>query len=391
MTSVRQSFEALVADVVAASRPRCGYGLGAIAYRHAVEITLEKGGAAFVVWLRRAEEDTRSYRRTARFKVGHTPDPPDPLGYAVIDALCARLEAWERALSAAAVAPLFEAPAAPGGGVPLTLEWLAVQAGLKPACRNLVRPAQLDALVPAAAAGGLHLEHTEARAFLTGFRTLGVDDATTIVHAGASRAAALRAADAERAMIDTCAQGARASDAQVRALGAALGYPDCCVEAFLPVRDLSNAEIRFHALQRTAGPAARLLNDTAVDEQSLVSHCVCRYDCAPSLRYAAALCDAFARGAPAAAAALRDRLGGLMVVLRSGGAFRLALAAGAADPARLTLVDAGSGARFEAWRAALEAADGLEARAGQARILRGGREVARLDAPPGEVQIRLFS
>jgi hypothetical protein len=61
-----------------------------------VDVTLEKGGATFKLWLRPATDAARFYRRTTRFKIGYSGDPPDPLGYKLIDALCARIRSWER-------------------------------------------------------------------------------------------------------------------------------------------------------------------------------------------------------------------------------------------------------------------------------------------------------
>jgi hypothetical protein len=130
-----------------------------------------------------------------------------------------------------------------------------------------------------------------------------------------------------------------------------------------------------------------------VPGQLLVSHCVCRYDCPASVRYAEALLQEVARVNADAAEESRRALGGLVVLFRRGGALRLvpsALAAGGVY--RFATVDAsGSGPRFEQWRTALCSADGLEVLDGSVRLLRGTEETCRLSAPASEVQVRLFA
>jgi hypothetical protein len=178
---------------------------------------------------------------------------------------------------------------------------------------------------------------------------------------------------------------------QVRALGAALGYPSCCIDAFIPIRDRSTPAIQFHALRRTPGRAALLLNDITVP--GLVSHCVCRYDCSASLEYARALFHEIARLDPNAAEALRRSLGGIVVLFRRGGALRLVSDTPAAEGThRFGPVDVtGTGPRLEQWRTALHGADGLEVLDARVRLLRGTEETCRLDAPANEVQVRPFA
>ena len=86
-------------------------------------------------------------------------------------------------------------------------------------------------------------------------------------------------------------------------------------------------------------------------------------------------------------------LRGLVVSFCTGEALRLAPVTGPdSGPHTFERVEeVGSGPRFEAWRRALADADGLEILDGEVRILRGSDEIARLKAPPSEVQIRLFA
>lgn len=70
-------------------------------------------------------------------------------------------------------------------------------------------------------------------------------------------------------------------------IGRLLGYPDCCVAFFLEHHLEPTPRLYFRARAATRGPARAELN--VLDEQPLVSHVPCSFDCAPSLAYAAAL------------------------------------------------------------------------------------------------------
>ncbi len=272
------------------------------------------------------------------------------------------------------------------------LEWLAVRSGLKPACRVLVSSEDAQRLAEYARADGLHLCITEADRFVAGFCAIGLEENTTLVHAAPTEKAAAETAEIERSMIEACSRGERVTADRVRALGAALGYPSCCIAAFLPVRDLPNAEIRFQALRRTPERAPLLLNNIR-EERALVSHCLCRYDCAASLRYARALFRELASVDPAAAGELQRGLGGLVALSRRGGVLRLIGSTAPPEGAyRFAAVEAsGSDARLEEWRAALDGADAVDLRGADVVVLRGAEEFCRLGAPPDEVQIRLFA
>ncbi len=112
-STVRQSLHALLEETIAASSA-FGYALNAMSFGEAVDVTLEKAGATFVLWLRPGSDEARCYRKTARFNIGHRGEPPDRLGYALLDAACARIEVWERSLPEGAHIHLFEqAPLGP--------------------------------------------------------------------------------------------------------------------------------------------------------------------------------------------------------------------------------------------------------------------------------------
>ena len=116
MSRARQTFEALLVELLADPSSAAGYALTAISFGASVEITLDKGGAMFVVWLRPAGDQTASYTRTARLKIGYRRDPPDRFGYALMDRVCRQVASWERSLGDEAMALFDATPAASASG-----------------------------------------------------------------------------------------------------------------------------------------------------------------------------------------------------------------------------------------------------------------------------------
>jgi hypothetical protein len=397
-SKVRELLETFISKTLADSSSSFGYAVTSVSIDESIEITLGKGQATFVLWLRPVADEGPCYRSTARFKIGYQRNPPDRLGYALLDAACAQIEVWERSLPDGAHTDLFDPQSASleqtnSEGVLLpepALEWLAVLTGLKPASRHVVRPDVIARWREQARAYGLHMQSLEATSFVSGFRGAAGKGKTTLVHVGRTASAAVAAAAAERSMIDATGK----AEPYVRALGNALGYPPCCIDAFLAIRRRENSEMRFNALRRTRGLASRLLNDTD-EKRCLVSHLVCRYDCPPSVRYARALLDELVRVNPAAADGFERGLDGLVVMFREGGALRLVLGERPAAPlyqfAAVRAYARGAGTRFEAWRAALLNGDALHVVGDDVRILSGASEICQFNAPPDEVQIRLFA
>jgi glycosyltransferase involved in cell wall biosynthesis len=110
---VRRALRAAVDEALTAN-PAYGYQIKSAFYGEAVELTLEKNGAPFAVWLRPAHDDTAAFRQTAGLKVGYSGEAPDPGAYKLLGALCDRVARWEAALPAGALARLFDAlPPAP--------------------------------------------------------------------------------------------------------------------------------------------------------------------------------------------------------------------------------------------------------------------------------------
>lgn len=386
-SALRQSLEGLLGELFRESAAATGYTLDTIAYGDAVEVALHKGEARFVVWLRPSSDATGSYKQTARFKIGYLDPPPDRAGFTVLEAVQARIQRWEDALPEHATAQLFDTRAT----VSPNLELLAVRAGLKPACRYLISPEAVAKLVRDVQAEGLHACVTEDAAFVGRFRTGFVAGETTVVHVGGTRQAAARAAELERSMMKGWRRWWRTVPIE-RALGAALGYPPCCTEAFLKVRTEANDTIRFHALARTPGTAAAVLNDVD-DTQAIISHFVCRYDCAPSVRYADALLAELGRVSALAHDARRRRLHGLVARFRAGGALHLELGTASTGTRHdcVGIAAFGKSPALETWHHALRGAGGVEIHDGYVEVLRADRDRARLPAAPDQVQIRLFA
>ena len=386
-SELQRRFETVLRNAIREQAAASGYRLVGVVQGHVVEATLEKNGSRFVLWFEPRRDQTPSYKRTARLQIGYRGEPPDRMGYALIDSLCADIESWERSLPERAHLSLFASPTINHAD----LELLAVTAGLKPACRQITTPSAVDHLVRDVRARDLHAHVTEAAAYVAKFRAGVGSGQTLLVHVGRTAHAAAAAAEAERRVIDAARRWVRSS-VHERSLGAALGYPPCCIDAYLRVRKRPNAEIRFHALRRTRGRAAALLNDLD-GERSLLSHFVCRYDCPPSLQYARALLEQLARVRAEPADDWQRALRGLVIMFRQGGAFRLALG-GMPSGARYRFTSVQlyeDATRLDRWRAALATADGVELRLAQVRVLRGDAECSSLSASPRQVQIRQFA
>lgn len=107
-TTVRQSLTALLDDTVTDPASAFGYRIATVFFGETCEVTLEKQGASFVLWLRPANDAGPCYQSTARFKIGYNGNPPDKLGYALLAAACAQIEAWETTLPEAAQMQLFD-------------------------------------------------------------------------------------------------------------------------------------------------------------------------------------------------------------------------------------------------------------------------------------------
>lgn len=394
MRDLRQELEALVRQVPpAVVESGCTVTRTAFA-EEAFLVTLAWRSAELGVWFRPVDHPTDCCRQTARFKIGFQGSPADaPTG--LVDAWARRLEEWEASLPDGAVERLFGVPMSgtPGGderAAPLfepSVEWISVTLGIKPACRLVVAESEVETIQAAARAASLHCEDIRAASFISRFSTATNAGKATLLYVARTVESAVAARDAERAMIDSDRSFWRRRAPHIRKLGAALGYPTCCVEAFMPVRHQPNATIRFRALAQTDDPISFLLNDFVEDRRSLVSHFVCRYDCAASLRNARAVFDQLPQSR---AGDLRRSARGFVVAFREGGVLRLIPLDDSADNRFSSVESSGDGQRLRQWRSALERADTFEHRGDSVRVKHGHQEIACLPAPRSEVQLRGF-
>jgi len=190
---------------------------------------------------------------------------------------------------------------------PTPPEWLALIAGLKPALRLLRDPRRARAEAAAAA----------RRGFAVALHDLGD---RTIVYVARTPAAARALHALEGQALPGPTLRDRFDPAPHRALGAALGFPACCVEAFVARiargADVTATGARAHedfiAASEAAARSRRLdarANVFAIDRTSgWLSHVPCAFDCAPSLAYADRVIAAATAHDAAGAAVLRARL-----------------------------------------------------------------------------------
>jgi len=153
-------------------------------------------------------------------------------------------------------------------------EEVALAAGLKPIIRQYLPLAD----VAAARA------RFEAQGYLTRVGDGRMNDkrfAGSVLHVGRDP----RALDASLAL-DT------EGDDNEAFLGQLLGYPECCVDAFLELRaPRRNLQLLALALQRSKGLAAPRLNIMDLGVFHYISWVPCALDCAASLRYADAVAE----------------------------------------------------------------------------------------------------
>jgi hypothetical protein len=375
---LRAALEALLVDSVAGAA--VPYAVTAVTFGPFVQATLDGDGRSFVLQI--APADARAcYRRTGRFSISYRGTSLDRSASAALEAACDRIAAWERSLAAGVEALLFTPPRPPQDGH--RFELLAVRCGVKPTCRIVVPPGAGQEVVESAHRLGLHARRAEARRYS--------GSAADLAHLHRTAATALVLVGRTAADLAALVQAEEQGAGQVE-VGALLGYPRCCVEAFVAQQEQPKPVIRFAALRRTGPTASHLLND--LDEKAgLVSHLVCRYDCAPSIHLAGAVLEELAREAPDDAAAFAAALRGLMVAFHDGGALRLVPGADSVPPRyRIAAVHpAGDGPSIWSWRAALVGADALDVRDRSVRVLCGEQEVHRLETPAERIQIRPFT
>lgn len=198
-------------------------------------------------------------------------------------------------------------PTRPSSGLGSELEQLAFRIGIKPALRTWVSTRRASGLVQGLERRGVAVARSVEL------------DGKVVLYVGRDRARveALRAAEA----IVLPGRGAPSEEglAAHRTLGRLLGYPRCCVDAYL-ARVARGVHLRADgtraaevvvALEDAASRSdSRLgrLNVVAPGHRALVPFYPCRLDCEYAARFASALYDALRLRDVAAAEALRAAL-----------------------------------------------------------------------------------
>ena len=200
----------------------------------------------------------------------------------------------------------------------LDVEWIALDAGIKPANRLLMQPEYVDGLMQRAARRNLTVVRAEKVVEFPG-RPPGI-----ILYVAPTEAYALEMARTEGPILPTADVRLPVAEAipYHRRFGELLGFPACCVEEFL--HRLAGGVTRrerggeghedFVAAERASARSKEFwgrLNDLSADRVArLVTFYPCRYDCEHAGRYASGVYEAALRVEPVAAAALRDALVG---------------------------------------------------------------------------------
>lgn len=280
-------------------------------------------------------------------------------------------------------------PADPDARAVPRLELMAFEAGIKPALYLTLPRAEADALLPrfqrfSVARVDYTLDHdavTDVRRRVNAPEGEGSHVDLFIARDPAE------AARAREIYLDP-----RGPTARLAEMGAMLGYPSCCVEAFAALDDRSNnSAIRYAAHARTAG------RRFAPELNNLFAHVLpwfpCSYACETSVAAARAVLDLFAGTDPSGAAALRKRLGRTVFYVDharaaafsdarwEGDILRYRTAHGALGPAEGE--GAAVAARFEAaLGAALSLGDGLRVGDGRVEVFSGDRVALSLDRGP---------
>ncbi len=207
------------------------------------------------------------------------------------------------------------------------IEWLAVEHRVKPALRVTLPPSRVDDYVKRIRASGMSHVAADRVAALPG------RSEQAVLYVAHDLDTADRVRDAESTILPGLPS--RPPDASVldahRRLGAALGYPSCCVEAFLRrlVRGVTRRQngasahedfvMAEDAVSQTTTFHGRL-NNLLFDRQvRLISFYPCRFDCPEGLSRANGVHTMLKRVAPTAATRLERELACVVRIGTDGG------------------------------------------------------------------------
>lgn len=172
---------------------------------------------------------------------------------------------------------------------------IAFRAGLKPMFREMLAVSTLpEARERFARAGFL----TEVAPRLYGDTKDGWDDTRADLAPSAARQALFIGRD-RAALLEAVALDLEKSDEADLALGRLLGYPRCCVEAFVAgSRHRKAPDVHRQSLARTEGVPRARLNTLDLAVFHFVPWYPCSFRCAPSSAYADRLAQVIAARAP---------------------------------------------------------------------------------------------
>jgi hypothetical protein len=266
-----------------------------------------RGNLAIVRLYPRERSVPVSHRRTERFTIALVQGRAD----ALLDALAEHVAGHEHAFEWQPLEPPLprNPPRPPEITDPRELdgERTAFELGLKPAVRQ-----QIDARdVPWAAAMYLRGGAAVCAA------TAGFPHGKAVLMAAQTLADAESMLDAEFVQFE---RDAARKYAGMRELGRRLGYPSCCVDAFVrsvevgsPGRHIDDNWGRFEAAW-VARPNPRINSMLFGELLQLISFDPCRFDCPAAAAIADALFERLAETAPTAAAALDRQLARAVIV-----------------------------------------------------------------------------
>jgi hypothetical protein len=204
------------------------------------------------------------------------------------------------------------------------VEWIAFCAGAKPALRLTVATAEAAAVERRLTKGGASVTRAERNVQIAGRET-------AVLYAAPTDEASRTLRDAEADILpDVVGNWTGAHAVAHHRLGILLGYPRCCVDAFVTRlgwdirqdRDGRWAHEDFVAAEDTLSRSGRLfgrLNHLRFDRNlRLVSFFPCRYDCAAALGVVDGVIGALHTNLPDALPALRIGLAVVVGVWRDG-------------------------------------------------------------------------
>lgn len=262
------------------------------------------------------------------------------------------------------------------------VEWLALAAGRKPAIRRTVEPARAAEVEGRMRGAGFAVERAEGEAYFGG-------RAVAVVYAARDPAAARALREAEAPILPRrpSPTGGRPDLGAHREVGRLLGFPACCVEAFvarlvrgvdvLPPDGPRGLHEDYVAARAAACPTpdARLNPLLMQARAQLVSFYACAFDCVPAREHARGVVEAVEAARPGATREILGLLARPLAIASDGARAFVVLGAGRS-------VVAAEAPRGPSGRPLGERDDALAAALVGAEVSSAGLVVSPAAAPP---------